>query len=311
MYLDEQIKRLDEQIKEHESLLSDPELKELALEEISNLKTQKSALTGALDTMNANHSATDTASMDDKNATIEVRAGAGGEEAKIWANELLRMYTRFAENRSLKMEIVDDGIIKIKGRGVYGMLKYESGVHRVQRVPSTEAQGRIHTSTASVAVLPEVPPASVVIKDDDLEWQFYRSGGAGGQNVNKVNTAVRITHKPSGFVVACTKERSQQRNREIALDLLRAQLWELEEEKRFASIDSKRKLAVGRGMRSEKIRTFNFPQNRVTDHRIGKNWIELDAILEGGLDKIIKALKEAESETENSQESTKTPPQED
>ncbi|OGV92771.1 hypothetical protein A3B57_02045 [Microgenomates group bacterium RIFCSPLOWO2_01_FULL_47_10] len=296
MYLHDEIKRLDDQIREHTGLLTDPELGPLATEEIENLSTQKKALEDALAAMESTQHTADNQSMDAKNASIEIRAGAGGDEAKIWAGDLMRMYTRFCELKKLKIEIIDDGIIKVIGKGAYGLFKYESGVHRVQRVPATESQGRVHTSTASVAVLPEVPAASVVIRDDELEWQFFRSGGAGGQNVNKVNTAVRITHKPSGIVVACSTERSQQRNRELALELVRAQLWEIETEKRMHSIDSKRKLAVGRAMRSEKIRTYNYPQNRVTDHRITKSWIELESIMEGGLDKIVTAMREAESE---------------
>jgi len=208
------------------------------------------------------------------------------------------MYTRFLSTKKLKVEPIDSGVIRIKGKGAYGLLKYESGVHRVQRVPTTESQGRVHTSTASVAVLPEVPKTAVEIKPEDLDWQFYRSGGAGGQNVNKVNTAVRLTHKPSGIVVACTQERTQQRNRDIALDLIRAQLWERQEEERMKGIETKRKAAVGRGMRSEKIRTYNYPQNRVTDHRIKKSWIELDLIMEGSLDKIITALKQSDQTKE-------------
>jgi len=294
MSLHDEIKRIDNQISEHESLLKDPELSSLAKEEIESLKIQKKALTDAIESMNGNSSDDSLISMDGKNATMEIRAGAGGDEAKIFAEDLMRMYTRFLSTKKFKVEPIHSGVIRIKGKGAYGLLKYESGVHRVQRVPSTESQGRIHTSTASVAVLPEVPKTAIEIKDEDLDWQFYRSGGAGGQNVNKVNTAVRLTHKPSGIVVACTQERTQQRNRDIALDLVRAQLWEMEEEERMKGIETKRKAAVGRGMRSEKIRTYNYPQNRVTDHRIKKSWIELDLIMEGGIDKIITALAESD-----------------
>lgn len=298
MSLHDEIKRIDKQISEHESLLKDPELSSLAKEEINSLKIQKKALTDAIDSMNGGASDGSPMSMDGKNATMEIRAGAGGDEAKIFAEDLMRMYTRFLSTKKFKVEPIDSGVIRIKGKGAYGLLKYESGVHRVQRVPTTESQGRIHTSTASVAVLPEVPKTAVEIKNEDLDWQFYRSGGAGGQNVNKVNTAVRLTHKPSGIVVACTQERTQQRNREIALDLIRAQLWEMEEEERMKGIETKRKAAVGRGMRSEKIRTYNYPQNRVTDHRIKKSWIELDLIMEGNIDKIITALKESDQTEE-------------
>jgi peptide chain release factor 1 len=298
MSLHDEINRLDDQIAKHKLLLADPDLTSLAQEEIDSLNIQKKALTDAIESMNGGESHDDSPlSMDGRNASMEIRAGTGGDEAKIFAEDLMRMYTRFLSTKKFKVEPIDNGVIRIVGKGAYGLLKYESGVHRVQRVPATESQGRIHTSTASVAVLPEVPKTAVEIKEDDLNWQFYRSGGAGGQNVNKVNTAVRLTHIPSGIVVACTQERTQQRNREIALDLVRAQLWELQEEERLKGIETKRKAAVGRGMRSEKIRTYNYPQNRVTDHRIKKSWIELDLIMEGGIDKIITALKESD-ETE-------------
>ena len=298
MSLHDEIKRIDDQIGKHKSLLNDPDLSSLAQDEIDALKIQKKALTDAIESMNGNGSDDSPMSMDSKNATMEIRAGAGGDEAKIFAEDLMRMYTRFLSTKKFKVESINSGVIRIKGKGAYGLLKYESGVHRVQRVPTTESQGRVHTSTASVAVLPEVPKTAVEIKPEDLDWQFYRSGGAGGQNVNKVNTAVRLTHKPSGIVVACTQERTQQRNRDIALDLIRAQLWEMQEEERMKGIETKRKAAVGRGMRSEKIRTYNYPQNRVTDHRIKKSWIELDLIMEGNISKIITALKESDQTEE-------------
>jgi peptide chain release factor 1 len=236
-----------------------------------------------------------------KLVTLEIRAGAGGEEAKIFAEDLMRMYTRFCDNNNYKMEPLESGVVKIKGEKIYNLLRYESGVHRVQRVPETESQGRIHTSTASVAVLPIIPKSKLIVKDEDLDWQFYRSGGAGGQNVNKVNTAVRLTHKPTNIVVTCTKERFQDRNREIALELLRSQLWEIEEEKRLGSLDAQRKAAVGRSMRAEKIRTYNFPQNRVTDHRINKSWHNLQNILEGDIKEVLQTISQvlnAESESE-------------
>ncbi|MFC1653283.1 PCRF domain-containing protein [Patescibacteria group bacterium] len=301
MSLHDEIKRIDEKIKEHQELQNDPELASLVKEEIEALKTQKQAIQQALDAMNgSSESEAGPISMDGKSATLEIRAGAGGDEAKIWAEDLMRMYSRYLETKKYKVQPIDSGTIKIVGKNAYGNLKFESGVHRVQRVPATESQGRVHTSTASVVVLPEVPKAAVEVKEEDLNWQFYRSGGAGGQNVNKVNTAVRLTHKPSGIVVACTQERTQQRNRDIALELIRAQLWEVAEENRQKEIDSTRKSAVGRGMRAEKIRTYNYPQNRVTDHRNKKSWIELDSIMEGGIEKIIKSLKEFDQE--NSEE---------
>jgi peptide chain release factor 1 len=291
-----EIERLDHEIESNKKLLTDPEMAELAKDEIDKLTKQKQVLIQALESMNGSNqsSVNPTGKLNPKSCILEIRQGAGGEEAKIWADDLLRMYMRYAEAKSYKIELLDERVIKISGVGAYKNLLYESGVHRVQRVPTTESSGRIHTSTASVAVLPEIPERDLEIKEEDLDWQFFRSGGAGGQNVNKVNTAVRLTHKPSGIIVTSTQERSQQQNRQIALALLRSQLWEIEQEKRFTEIDSKRKLAVGRAMRSEKIRTYNFPQNRVTDHRINKNWHELDLILDGKMDKVIQGMKQLE-----------------
>ena len=222
---------------------------------------------------------------------LEVRPGVGGEEAKIWAEDLQRMYNRFAEFNSFSVSQLDSGVIKIKGKGVWEKLKYETGVHRVQRVPETEAQGRIHTSTASVVVLPEVPESQIEIGEDDLLWEFSRGGGHGGQNVNKVATAVRLTHKPTGIVVSCRQERFQEQNRKIALELLRAELWEIEQEKKSKLISDQRS-AIGRSMRAEKIRTYNYPQNRVTDHRIGKSWHKLDRIIDGDLEDVVVSLSQ-------------------
>lgn len=221
-------------------------------------------------------------------AYIEIRAAAGGNEAKIWATDLLRMYTRFATKRAWKITPIDDLATLIIGENVFDVLKNESGVHRVQRVPVTEKRGRIHTSTATVAVLPEIKEAEVKINPDDLEVQFYRSSGAGGQNVNKVSTAVRLSHKPSGIVVTAQTERSQLQNRENAMALLRAKLWEREEEEKLKTVAGYRS-AIGRGMRAEKIRTYNYPQGRVKDHRINKSWHNLNSILDGDLSKIIEA----------------------
>jgi peptide chain release factor 1 len=230
--------------------------------------------------------------MDQSNAIMEIRGGTGGDEAKLFAEDLLRMYLRFCEMKNFKLESLDEGVVKIKAKNAFGLFKHESGVHRVQRVPTTESQGRVHTSTASVAVLPEVKPAQVEIREEDLEWKFTRAGGKGGQNVNKVNTAVLLTHTPSGIVVNCRQERSQQQNRMLALDLLRSQLWEIEEEKKFQEVDGERRAAVGRAMRAEKIRTYNYPQNRVTDHRINESWYELDRIMEGDLEKVFATVAE-------------------
>ncbi len=292
MSLSDEISRLDNQIHQHQSLLTDPELAPLAKEEIAKLQTQKQLLEQSLNVPSSSNHELSAASyaLDSRPATLEVRGAAGGDEAKIWANDLLRMYTRFADTQKFTVEVLDAGVIKIKGNHAYGTFKYESGVHRVQRVPETEASGRIHTSTATVAVLPEIRANEIDIKPQDLEWQFSRAGGPGGQNVNKVNTAVRLTHKPTGMVISVRQERFQQRNKDIALELLRQKLWEIEEEKQVTAIDTTRKLAVGRGMRAEKIRTYNFPQNRVTDHRINQNWHNLDSIMEGNLTPLIQAL---------------------
>ena len=200
------------------------------------------------------------------------------------------MYLHFADFKGYKIQELDDSTLKITGKGAFGIFRFESGVHRVQRVPETEKQGRIHTSTASVAVLPEIPESEITIKPEELEWQFTRAGGHGGQNVNKVNSAVRLTHKPSGLVISVRQERKQQQNKAIALQILRSKLWDQEEEKRVKTLDLTRRSAVGRGMRAEKIRTYNFPQNRVTDHRLGKSWHNLETVLDGNLKEILKTL---------------------
>ena len=224
-------------------------------------------------------------------AYVEIRSAAGGDEAKIWASDLLRMYIRYATKKNWKSASVDELTVIITGNCVFDVLKYEAGVHRVQRVPNTEKRGRIHTSTATVAILPEVKESEVKIDPGDLEWQFFRASTQGGQNVQKVSTAVRLIHKPSGIVTQSQEERFQEQNRKIAMDLLRAKLWEKEEEEKLAKIADYRSV-IGRGMRAEKIRTYNYPQNRVTDHRIKKSWGNLDSIVDGDLDKVIKTLKE-------------------
>lgn len=222
---------------------------------------------------------------------VEIRSAAGGDEAKIWANDLTRMYTRYAGKKGWKVNFIDESIIKVTGEGAYDELKYESGVHRVQRVPETEKRGRIHTSTATVAVLPQIKRGTIKINPSDLDIQFFRSGGHGGQNVNKVSTAVRLTHKPTGISVTSQQERSQVRNREIAEELLTSKLWEIEEEKKKQKIAGYRS-AIGSGDRAEKIRTYNYPQNRVKDHRINKSWQILDQIVDGDLSKVLKSLKD-------------------
>jgi len=237
---------------------------------------------------------------DDKNVIVEVRAGTGGDEAALFAADLFRMYSLYAERQRWKSEVMSANEIgiggfkeitfEIKGHGVYSKLKYESGVHRVQRVPSTESQGRIHTSTATVAVMAEVDEVEIHIPESDVDVEVYKSAGAGGQNVQKNSTAVRLTHKPSGMVVTCQDERSQLQNKLRAMSILRARLYEMEENKRSAEIEADRRSQVGTGERSEKIRTYNYPQSRVTDHRIGVSSYNLPVVMNGDIDLFIEEL---------------------
>ena len=241
---------------------------------------------------------------DEKDVVVEIRAGAGGEEAGLFAADLFRMYSRYAQNKGWHVEVIDSNrseiggfrevIFEVKGKGAFSQLKYERGVHRVQRVPLTEASGRIHTSTATVAVLPEAEEIELNINPDDLRMEFFHSHGPGGQNVNKLSTAVRLTHVPTGIVATCQEERSQLRNRMKAMAVLRARLFDMERHKQSEEIDRQRRTQVGTGERAEKIRTYNFPQDRVTDHRINSTFHNLTKILSGDLDEIIEALLAAE-----------------
>lgn len=295
--LQEQLQQLDLKIVEVKQMLNDPSLLDLAGEELKKLEEEKRALLQTLEYINNPQSAGASSdnslqkNIEDRNVILEIRPGVGGDEAKIWAEDLSRMYCKFAESKKWKIENIDEGVVKIIGKGAYTSLKYEGGVHRVQRVPETEASGRIHTSTATVAVMPELTDIDFKLDESEIEFQAYRSGGKGGQNVNKVSTAVRLTHKPTGIVVSCQTERYQGQNRRYALEMLRAKLWEIEEERRMKEVGDTRKIQIGRGMRNEKIRTYNFLQDRVTDHRIGVSFHNLPKIMDGYLDEIIKTLQ--------------------
>lgn len=272
-----QIEELDRKIEETKALLSDPSLMEMAKEEIASLEAEKKAIQ---DTMIEPEEEIES-DLDKRNVILEIKGAAGGDEAKLWGEDLIRMYTRFAQLKNFKVESIDENVIKITGKGAFGLFKYEAGVHRVQRVPKTEKRGRVHTSTATISILPELEDIDLHISPDDITFEAFRAGGHGGQNVNKVSSAVRLVHTPTNTVVTARSERSQLQNREIAMKLLRAKLWEFEVEKQQLEIAAIRTTQVGRGMRSEKIKTYNFPQDRMTDHRIGKSWGNLAVILSG------------------------------
>ncbi len=299
----EDYNRVKKEAEENKKLLfetSDSEMKELAKAEQDLLEEKLSGIEKEIKELLVPKDP-----ADEKNAILEIRSGTGGEEAALFAADLYRMYSRYFESKRWKVETIDfsessipggvkEVVLNVSGKSIYGDLKYESGVHRVQRVPKTEANGRIHTSAASVAVFPEAEDFDVDINENDLKIDVFRSGGAGGQNVNKVETAIRITHIPSGIVVQCQDERSQLKNKTKAMKVLRSRLYELELEKRDKELTSQRKQMVKSGDRSDKIRTYNFPQNRLTDHRIGLTLYNLSDILEGDLDEIIDKLKTAD-----------------
>lgn len=291
-------KRVKAEVSGNQTLLrdKDPEMRELAKGELPALEAQLVAITEKLKIQLLPKDPND-----ERNVILEVRAGAGGDEAGLFAAELLRMYLRYAERRGWKITLMDssenasggikDTSVTISGDGVFSFLKYESGVHRVQRVPATEAQGRIHTSTATVAVMPEAEEVDIQINPADLQVDVMRSTGAGGQSVNTTDSAVRITHKPSGVIVKCQQEKSQLKNRAMALRMLRAKLYEAEMEKQRLEREKSRRGQVGTGDRSEKIRTYNFPQDRLTDHRIGVTRHNLPAVMDGDIEDVVNACR--------------------
>ena len=282
-------------LEEAKELVNDPEMAELAKEDINNLEAEKVDLEKKLEVELIPKDPND-----DKNIIVEIRGAAGGDEANIFAGDLFEMYSRYADSKGWRIEITnaEEGTaggysqieFMVKGENVYSKLKYESGAHRVQRVPVTESQGRVHTSTATVLVMPEMTDVDVEIKEEDLRVDVYRSSGAGGQGVNTTDSAVRITHIPTGIVVTCQNERSQLKNKEKALEILKSRIYDEEVRKQEEAVGSERRSKIGTGDRSEKIRTYNYPQNRVTDHRINLTLMQLDRIMQGDLDKLIEAL---------------------
>lgn len=291
-------KKVIEDLQDNKDMLeleSDKEMREMLHEEINSLKEREAELETQIQILLLPKDPND-----DKNVFVEIRAGAGGEEAALFAANLFRMYTRYAENNRWTVELMStnetgiggfkEAVFMIKGNGAYSKLKYESGVHRVQRVPDTESSGRIHTSTATVAVLPEVDDVEVEINDKDIKFDVFRASGNGGQCVNTTDSAVRLTHLPTGIVISCQDEKSQLKNKEKAMKVLRARLFELAEAERAAGIAEDRKSQVGTGDRSERIRTYNYPQGRVTDHRIGLTLYKLESFLDGDIDEVINAL---------------------
>jgi peptide chain release factor 1 len=297
-----QYRNTEKQLADTHSMLeseTDEDMRTMAKQEVgtleTSLETQLAALKTALLPRDPN---------DERDVIVEIRAGAGGDEAGLFAADLFRMYSRYALARGWNVEVIDRSesaigsikeiVFEVKGKGAFSRFKYERGVHRVQRVPSTEAGGRIHTSTATVAVLPEAKDVEIDINPNDLRVDIFHSGGAGGQNVNKVSTAVRLTYLPTGLVVVCQDERSQLRNRQKAMAVLKARLFEAERLKQENAVSAERRTQVGTGERSEKIRTYNFPQDRVTDHRIGITMHNLPKIMEGGLDELIDAVAASE-----------------
>ena len=287
------------EMEEAQELMSDPEMKELCQETFTNAKQEKERLFRELQILLLPKDPND-----EKSVIVEIRGGVGGEESALFAHSLFRMYSMYAARKGWSVELmnynetelggVKEADFALNGRGAYSRMKYESGVHRVQRVPETESGGRVHTSTATVAVLPEMEEVDVQLNPADIEMQVYRASGAGGQHVNKTSSAVRLIHKPSGIVVACQEERSQVQNREKCMRMLASKLYEQEQERLSSEVTGLRRSQVGSGMRNERIRTYNFPQGRVTDHRVGLTLYKIDAVMDGDLDEIIDALATAD-----------------
>ena len=297
-FLVQQLDELENKLNELTSLKSDPEMGELVELEEKELEEEQERLLTEMDKVLKKEKEE---LKYPNEIALEVRAGAGGDEAALFAYELADMYIKYADKNSWQVTTLDESrndlggykeaSFNIKGEGVYKKLMFETGVHRVQRVPATEKQGRIHTSTASVAILPVYKQTNIELKDSDLEIEFYRAGGKGGQNVNKVETAVRLTHKKTGLVVKCSAERSQQRNREKAMQMMASRLQQMHDEEMAKKASSERSAQIGTMDRSEKIRTYNFPQDRITDHRIKKSWSGIDKVMQGNLDDIINSLQ--------------------
>ena len=292
-------RRAEREMAEAEELMGEPEMKELCQESYAAARAEKERLAQELELLLLPKDPND-----GKSVIVEIRGGVGGEESALFAHSLFRMYSMYAARKGWTVELmnyndtelggVKEADFVINGQGAYSRMKYESGVHRVQRVPETESGGRVHTSTATVAVLPEMEAVDVELNPADIEMQVYRASGAGGQHVNKTSSAVRLIHKPSGIVVNCQEERSQVQNREKCMRMLASKLYEIEREKRDSQVTGLRRSQVGTGMRNERIRTYNFPQGRVTDHRIGLTLYKIDAIMDGDLDELIDALVTAD-----------------
>jgi peptide chain release factor 1 len=312
--LENEIKRLEEQLLNSKKLLEtegSPDMRLLIKDEINTLENQLNEMQKSLSSVSSNSYSKDVDTqngqeIDPNSAILEIRAGTGGSEAGLFAHDLYRMYMRHAEKNNWKVNElffsenelggIKTATVSVKGNGVYSLLKNESGVHRVQRVPVTEAGGRIHTSTATVAVLPQVSKIDIQIKPDEVKSEFFRSGGAGGQNVNKVSTAVRLTHLPTGIVVECQEERQQAKNRALAMEILKSRLYNLMKEQQVKNISELRAEQVGTAERSEKIRTYNYPQDRITDHRLNKNWHNMEAVMNGEIDRILQETSQIETQ---------------